>query len=226
MISWTHWYHFIHIFLITFHVYITYKFILHFYSVRTLSRVAGKRLTSVSSRSPLPPLPSRARTISGGGSKKLQVCYWFFCREDVRTIEHLIFSHYNEKSRFILLLKIILNLIDVNRHSKCWLICFRSTVFVLTARYQGPWNSWKINAYLSIHYLFINVLAFNTHFTYSAFTFHTTAITWCTEEWHWFTASTLNWLCSKVCYFRKGTSFPLSILWLKITCTIKNWHQK
>ena len=45
------------------------------FSVRSLSKSAGKRLTSShsSSRSPLPPLPSRTRTISGGGSKKLQV---------------------------------------------------------------------------------------------------------------------------------------------------------
>lgn len=44
------------------------------WNVRSLSKSAGKRLTSSysSSKSPLPPLPSRARTISGGGSKKLQ----------------------------------------------------------------------------------------------------------------------------------------------------------
>ena len=49
-----------------------------FHSVRSLSKSAGKRLTSSysSSKSPLPPLPSRARTISGGGSKKLQVRYY------------------------------------------------------------------------------------------------------------------------------------------------------
>eukprot|EP00794_Sanderia_malayensis_P017293 gene17293-19023_t len=40
--------------------------------MKTWSRNAGRRFTSATSKSPLPTLPSRTTTLSGGGSKKLQ----------------------------------------------------------------------------------------------------------------------------------------------------------